>query len=107
MRSFYCFGILILASLSLARPAAAQTSTQLVVDVRRIVNETATGDATLLFDEQTGGTNSIPTNKWTTVWSPDYYPVAAIVDLAGKCHLADITFFDFEGVDDLKVEALV
>ena len=113
MRSFSWLSLVAVVSWLAQLPASGQVSVKLNVDVRRIVNETVAGDATLLFDEQKSvgdpraGTGKDPTNEWTTSWSDWYYPVSAIIDLAGKCHLTDVSFFDGQGVGDLEVQALV
>ena len=97
-----------LATVFWALASPAQTPALLDVDTRRIVNENAVGDATRLFDEQNkiGGVN-VPTNVWTTPWSSWYYPLSAVIDLAGNCQLTDLVFFDSSGTGTLKVQALV
>lgn len=90
----------------------AQVSTKLTVDLRRIINISAVGDATLLFDEQAAvgdpraGTGIRPTNVWSTAWSSWYYPLTAVVDLGGSCQLTDISFFDANSIGQITVQAL-
>ena len=104
--------LLLAAGLLLGAGIHAQVSAKLDVDLRRIINVSAVGDATLLFDEQAAvgdpraGTGNMPTNAWTTPWSAWYYPLTAVVDLGGNCQLTDISFFDANSVGQLTVQAL-
>ena len=104
--------LLLVAGLCLGGSVYAQVSAKLDVDLRRIINVAADGDATLLFDEQAAvgdpraGTGHRPTNVWSTAWSSWYYPLTAVVDLGGNCQLTDISFFDANSIGQITVQAL-
>ncbi len=79
----------------------------------QIINESARGDASLLFDEQelSGDPRTKPTGKPKNTWTIGYegkdlyYPLSAIVDLGATYQLSDICVYDTNGSGELLIES--
>ncbi|GHB93430.1 hypothetical protein [Cerasicoccus arenae] len=96
-------------------PTLPTTSAKLVITPDMLLNELASGDAGLLFDEQTlagDPLNSPPGGLPVTKFAPPLgasaawkYPLNTVIDLGAPHVITDIALHDSNGISDVTVSA--
>ena len=84
---------------------------KLTIDLDRVINVSAHGDARMLFDEQAlagdpkANAGGVPTTQFTNGYINQamLYPLEAIVDLGVQHTLTDVYYYDINGADSLHV----
>lgn len=111
MRKNYALFIIFLISLlQISQDSYSQGSSQkLVLTPSMVTNESAYGDAGMLFDEQPlandplNGAGGAPQTNWFPGWG-DKNPASAYIDLGANYDLSHIFIYDTNGVGDFIVE---
>lgn len=91
----------------------APPADRISISAAQIINESARGQAQMLFDEQDVagdprvGATGQPKNTWTIGYQGKdlYYPLTAIIDLGAMFRLSDICIYDTNGSGEFRLEA--
>lgn len=112
----FLLSFLALAGLATGDASLAQAQTpggsaagerRIVVRPDMVVNESAEGDAFMLFDEPSTADAphaSAPKTVWDAGYNKVYYPLTAFVDLGAITHVTAVSVYDGEGTGDFRVE---
>ncbi|WP_372633154.1 fibronectin type III domain-containing protein [Cohnella sp.] len=90
---------------------AAPSSTKITLTASMILNESTSGDATRLVDEQAlsgdpkAGSGGSPVNGWDPGSNSIYFPASAVIDLGADYQLTDVYLYDGAGGGDFHVAA--
>jgi len=100
-----------ISNVAVKATTAAPPSTKIALTAAMILNETTSGDATLLVDEQAlsgdpkAGTGGNPTTYWNPGYNANNFPASAVIDLGADYQLTDIYLYDGAGGGEVAFKA--